>query len=427
MKPLNLLKIILLSLAFIPFMNAKADFFTYTPDVPNKLLHVYNTTLNRYVTGAKLVGAPRNVYVSHSGTKVFVSTVVQESNQSYVNVLNATNNFVEANGAISIAGENVQGLVITQDDNTLFVTHDKGITKIERPGIINTRTELDLTYRGMNIILSEDEKYLFVTGMDDSGNDGISVVDMATFTEIVDYSLGTGKGASEIVFNNDSSNPKLFVALSNSDQVASIKIADYNSTNALSLDLFKVRDFRLGSNPIDLQLNNNNTELLVVLSYIKDQQATGNGNVVLLDTNDISATNTVSGISEIFFSNEESTFSQGSVIHPLALNIDDNGFIYVLKQIWSDTNGVYAVKLKDTTNISTGKRSIKEIQSYNLGDRISTQANGQFLGPDCDSCPDGRVGGDLEDVERPAALNLYIVLFLFSLVLLIRRYKTTCK
>ena len=427
MNPLNLLKIILLSLSFIPFMNAKADYFTYTPDLSEKLLHVYNTTLNRLVVSARLVGSPRNVFVSHSGTKVFVSSVVTEGNQSYINVVNANNNIVEANGAARVSGENIRGLVATQDDNTLFVTHENGVTKIERPGILNISTDLDLTYRGMNLTLSEDEKYLFVVGKDDSNNDGISVVEVSSFIEVYDFSLGTDKGASEIVFNNDATDPKLFVALSDSDQVVSVNIADYDSANALSLDLFKVRDFRLGSNPIDLQLNNNNTELLVVLSYIKEQEGTGNGNVVLLDTTDISATNTVSGISEIFFSNEKSTYSQGAVIHPLALNIDENGFIYVLKQIWSDTTGIYVTKLKDSTNISTGKRTIEEIQSFNLGNKVSTLANGRFLGPNCDSCPDGRIISDLEDVERPAGLNLYIVLFLSNLILLMRRYKTACK
>jgi len=427
MMPLKFLKIILLSSIFMPIMYAKADYFTYTPDLSEKLLHVYNTTLNRLVVSANLVGSPRNVYVSHSGTKVFISSVIAEGNQSYINVLNAINNKVEANGAIRISGENVRGLVITQDDNTVFVTHENGVTKIERPGIINTSTDLDLTYRGMNIIISEDEKYLFVVGTDNSNNDGISVVDVATFTEIADYSLGTAKGASEIVFNNNNTDPKLFIALSEGDQVVSVKIDGYDSADTLSLDLFKVRDFKIGANPIDLQLNNNNTELLVVLSYIKEQQGTGNGNVVLLDTADISATNEVSGISEIFFSNEKSTYSQGAVIHPLALNIDENGFIYVLKQIWSDTTGIYVTKLKDSTNISTGKRTIEEIQSYNLGNKVSTLANGQFLGPDCESCPDGSVDTDLEDVERPASLNTYILLLLTSLLLLMRRFKTTCK
>ena len=432
MKLINILKISLLSLIFIPLVNVNADYFTYTPDGSDKLLHVYNTTLNRYVKGAGLVGTPRNVHVSHSGLKVFVSSVVQDSNQSYINVLNAINNTVEANGAIKISGENVRGLVITQDDNTLFVTHEDGITKIERPGIINTSTVLDLSYRGMNLVLSEDEKYLFVIGTDDTGNDGISVVDLSTFTEIADYSLGTGKGASEIVFNNSATDPKLFIALSENDQVVSVKIEGYDSPEALSLDLFKVRDFTLGANPIDIQLNNTNSELFVVLSYIKDQgeRGTGNGNVVVLDTADISANNEVSGISEIFFSNEDSSPNfnpDGGRIHPLALNIDENGFIYVLKQIWSDKNGVYVIKLKDTTNISTGERSIKEIQSYNLGNRVSTQANGQFLGPNCDACPDGRINGDLEVVERPASLNAYLLLLLTSLLLLARRFKTTCK
>lgn len=426
MKPLNLIKFSLLSLAFMPFMHAKADYFAYTPDLSEKLLYVYNTTLNRLVVSAPLVGSPRDVQVSHSGTKVFVSSVVSDGNQSYVNVVNATNNTVEANGAARVSGENVRGLVVTQDDNTLFVTHESGVTKIERPGIINTSTDLDLTYRGLNLTISEDEKYLFVIGKDDANNDGISVVELATFTEVFDYSLGADKGASEIVFNNDNTNPKLFVALSDADQVVSVEINDYDTPNALSLDLLNVRDFRVGANPIDLQLNSDSTELFVVLSYIKEQQGTGNGNVVLLDTADISATNEISGISEIFFSNEKSTYSQGAVIHPLALNIDENGFIYVLKQIWSDTTGIYVTKLKDSTNISTGKRSIEEIQSYNLGNKVSTLANGQFLGPNCDSCPDGRIDDDLEVVERPASMNLLVLLLLSSL-LFMRRDKTPCK
>ena len=428
MKRLNLLKFILLSLTFMPFMNAKADYYAYTPDLSEKLLHVYNATLNTLVTSATLVGSPRNVYVSHSGTKVFVSAVILERNvnQSYINVVNALNNKVEANGAIRVSGENARGLTITQDDNTLFVTHEDGVTKIERPGIINTSTDLDLTYRGLNLTISEDEKYLFVIGTDNANNDGVSVVDIATFTEIADYSLGTGQGASEILFNNDATNPKLFVTLSDADKVVSLTVNSYDDANALSLDLLNVREFRIGANPIDLQLNNNGTELLVVLNYIKDQEGTGNGNIVLLDTTDISATNEISGIAEIFLSNELSTYSQGPVIHPLAVNIDKNGFIYVLKQIWSDKTGIYVTKLKDSTNISTGKRKIEEIQSYNLGNKVSTLANGQFLS-ECDACPTGNPNDELDFVERPASMNWYILVFLSGLLLLSRRYKTTCK
>jgi len=428
MKHLNLIKLILLSLTFIPFMNVKADYYTYTPDLSEKLLHVYNATLNRLVTSTVLVGSPRNVYVSHSGTKIFVSAVILERNvnQSYINVVNALSNKVEANGAIRVSGENARGLVITQDDNTLFVTHEDGVTKIERPGIMNTSTDLDLTYRGLNLTISNDDKYLFVIGTDNSNNDGISVVDIATFTEIADYSLGTGQGANEILFNNDETTPKLFVALSDADKVVSVAVNNYDDANALNLDLLNVREFTLGANPIDLQLNKNGTELFVVLNYIKDQEGTGNGNIVLLDTTDISATNTVSGIAEIFFSNELSTYSQGAVIHPLAVNIDDNGFIYVLKQIWSDKTGIYVTKLKDSTNISTGKRKIEEIQSYNLGNKVSTLANGQFLS-ECDVCPTGDPNDEIDFVERPAAMNWYILVFLIGLLLLLRRDKTTCK
>lgn len=412
----------LLSLCFVPLMNAKADYFTYVPDLSIKLLHVYNSTLNTLVASVTMFGSPRNVYVSHSGIKVFVSSVLTEgsTSKSYVNVVNAVTNKVESGGIIGISGNNVRGLVTTQDDSVLFVTHEDGITKIDRPGAVNTSTDLDLTYSGLGIEISDDDKYLFVIGSDGINTDGISVVDIESFTEVATFLLGSSKGANEIVFDNDGTNPQLFVALSQSDQVVAIKINSYNDPNALSLDLFKVRDFKIGANPIDLQLNKDNSELLVVLSYIKDQQGIDNGNIVLLETQDI--TNTVSSFPEIFFGFEKSSFPSDlrNIIHPLAVNIDDNDFIYVLKQIWSDTTGIYVTKLSDSTNISTGKRTIEEVQSYNLGNKVSTLANGKFLGPNCDVCPTGATVFD-ENVERPAAINLFLLVLLSGLVFGFRR------
>lgn len=422
-KYLKSVRLIIIMLVWaVPFFGAKADYFAYVPDVTSKYLYAFNTSLNIPVESIRLFGSPRNVQVNYAGTKVFVSTVVIDGSlsQSYLNIINTTTNQREFGGLIPVPGANVRGLVISRDDQNLFITHDKGVTRIESPGTLNTVTDLELSYSGMNLVISDDDKYLFVIGTD-AFDDGISVVDLATFTEVSSISLGANQGANEIVFDNN--NLKLFVAKTISDQVVAVNVNNYMNAESLSLELAEERTFRLGSSPVDLALHKNSSELLVVLSYIENDQTsgTGDGNIVILKTADISADNT-DEVNQIFFDNENSTGGNANgIIHPLAVNIDENGFIYVLKQIWSDVTGIYVEKLRDSTDLK-GERSIEKKQSYNLGNKVSTLANGQFMGPNCSSCPTG-YEDPFGPVERPAAINPLFLSLIAACILFFRRFK----
>ena len=405
----------------LSLVSAKADVFAYVPNISTKYLEIYNTTLNLYVDSVKLLGSPRNVQVNHDGSLVFVSTVASDSSgasQSYLHTINTVTYEKSQPQVIPLDGKNVRGLVISNDDRNLYIVHEDGVTLVNNPGSSNNMSELDLTYSGLNLTLSDDNDYLFVIGTN-GGSDGVSVVELATFTEITSLDLGINKGANEIVFSKE--HFKLFVANSISDEVVPIQINNYSDPENLSLEAESALSLATGANPVDLKLHNNGTELIVVLSYIATDQSgpTGQGSIIIVKTDDITVANT--DLVNIVGMDAEGSMggNAGGIIHPLAINIDDNNNIYLLKQIWSDVTGIYVVKLKDSTDF-TGKRTIEKQSSYNLGNKVSTLANGQFIGPDCEDCPDG-ADSIFDPVERPAAFNPFSLLIMAIFIYLLRR------
>jgi len=420
----------IIALLLFAHSRVNADYFAYVPDISanqsQKLVHIYNTTLKRKVKSLVILGDPQDVLVSHSGKFVFVSAIINDGVliQPVINVVNAFTNSLNLSNVVRIDGTFVRGMALSKDENKLFVIHDDTISIINGPGFANsvTKTDLSLTYNGMKAIITDDDKYLFIVGKDTAENDGISVVEVSSMTEIRHYPIGTGKGASEIVFDNI--NKRLFVALSQSNEVVAVRIENYNNAQALSLDTYQTRNLPFNSSPADIHLYKNNTELLVSLSYIKNQLGTGDGNILILKTDDISANN-ISNDFTIFLSKENSAYTlEGGAIHPRAVNVDDQGIIHVLKQIWSDTNGLYLVKLKDSTNTTTGERTISEFESFNLGGQVSTLANGRFIGPDCKECPKGEGQPEVKIGERPASLSFLIILVLFSTLVLTRQLRS---
>jgi len=406
-------------LFFLQSGAASAFYFAYIPDIANqgesKYLHVVNTDANVLVTSIVIFGAPREVVLSHSGEYVYVSAEIIDGNESIskLNVIStATNELIIP---ISLQTSSAWGMAISQDDSTVYVTHRGGITRILEPVSRIIQTTLNITYSGVAAVLSDDDKYLFVIGPDNSGvNFGISVIDVSTDTMAVvtDFPLGSDVGSFDIVFDNMDN---LFVLNRSTAELIQINIFNYDLPESFALlerDRFTLPD---ESFPTDMALNKEHTEIFISLSYVNENNVgTGDGYIMVLKTLDLSI------VDKIFLSLEGSVFAlDGGALHPRGLGFDDSGKLHVIKQLWSEFAGTYISSVSDVTNIRSGIRKFNEGAAITMGKRSSNLTNGKFIGPDCSYCPSG-----IEDVENKrisaSAINPVMVMFVLLFLVLTR-------
>lgn len=419
------IKYIVIFLVFMAYSGlSQAYYFAYVPDLSGdengKYLHVINTDLEILVDSIPLFGDPREVVLNHKGDYVFVSSVVTEGSFSVSKINIISTQLNENRGTFNISNADyIRSLTISKDDSSLYVTHANGITRINGPTSTFEQTSLtNLSYSGMSLALSDDEKYLFVVGTDGNNNDGISVVDVSqdTMQEVASYSLGTGAGVNAVVF--DKLYNELYVLNRVSAQLINLRINNYDTPNNLSLTENGIKQFLSDSYPSDLAISADSSEIYVALSYLYDGAGYGDGEIVLLDPSDLSK----AAVYNIDLSKEEGVFSpeDGSgAVHPLAVGFDNSGTLHVVKQLWNERAGTYVSLLRDVTDVRTQNRQIYEISSVNLGKKSSTQINGKFVGANCSYCPSG-VESETQPVIRPSALNFYVLLFILLSLFIIR-------
>ena len=407
-----------------------ADYFAYIPDEATnssgKYLHVVNTKYNLISDSILLFGDPREVVLSHKGNYVYVSTVITEETRtaSTINVISTQTNKTIL--PLTIPHESIRGLTLTKDDSFLYATHKDGISRVFiEPTFKFDRVDLALRFSGMSMVLSDDEKYLFVIGTDGEF-DGVSVVDISQDepNEVAALELGPDTGASSIVF--DKSTNELFVLNRTTSQLVNLRINNYDTPSAVELTLGESKQFISDSYPVDLALNADSSELFVALSFLKDGVGYGDGYITVLNPAQI---NGESVYDRIPLSDEGGNFAPvpGSqsgfgAIHPLAIAFDNATpeKLHVIKQIWNEYSGTYVSSINDVTNIRSGDRKITESTSVHLGKRSSTQITGTFIGPDCSNCPDGLIKEPDPDV-RPSAISPLMLSFLFLIILQLRR------
>lgn len=419
------IKHIVTLLLFLAYSGlSQAYYYAYVPDLSGdengKYLHVVNTDLEVLVDSIPLFGDPREVVLNHKGNYVFVSSVVTEGSFSVSKINIISTQLNENKGTFNINNADyIRSLTISQDDTSLYVTHSNGITRIKGPTTTFEQTSLtNLTYTGMSLALSDDDKYLFVVGTDGNNNDGISVVDVSqdTMQEIASYSLGTGAGVTAVIF--DKLYNELYVLNRVSAQLINLKINNYDTPSNLTLTENGVKQFLADSYPSDLAISEDSSEIYVALSYLYDGAGYGDGEIVLIDPSDLSK----AAIYNIDLSKEEGVFSpeDGSgAVHPLAIGFDESGTLHVVKQLWNERAGTYVSLLRDVTDIRTKTRRIYEINSVNLGKKSSTQINGKFVGTNCSYCPTG-IESETQPVIRPSAINIYMLLFILLSLFVIR-------
>ena len=438
-KPLKIKELIFLA-CFLPFSAiSSADYFAYIPDQANdessKYLHVVNTTYDVLVDSILLFGTPRDVVLSNGGDFVFVSTVVDDglNSSSKINIIDTLTNINYSLRTIN--HNNVRGLTLSSDDSILFVTHEDGITRIKSPTFYSDPgVDLNLTYAGTSMAISDDDKYLFVIGTDGNNNHGISVVDVSQdqMVEITTYSIGTDVGVSAIVFDklyglylvNTSNNP--------TDSRFGGSLINLTINNYDSPDTFEIvqgannskHDFPLDTFPVDLALNSDSTEVFVALSYINNETGIGSGKgyITVIDASNLGS-EAIYNMTDLSAEGGGSGYENTGAIHPLSVAFDDSGQLHVVKQIWNEYAGTYVSQIDDFTSIRNQIRTMSESGSVHLGKRSSSQLTGKFVGAECTECPNG-----LEDnsdlIIHPSAIHPFMLLL--SLIFLIPlRFKRT--
>jgi len=417
---LNTLQLLIFFALLLYSLASHGYYFAYIPDQANdsnnKYLHVINTTLGLYVDKILLNGTPRDVALNHRGNYVFVSAIVNtgSSTNSNINVIDTSSNQNQL--ILSIDANSVKGMTLSSDDNTLYVTHDKGITRIYQ---YYEQTTLDLTYRGASLVLGYQDSVLFVIGTDDNNTDGISVVDVSQqgMSEIATYRLGSELAANAVVFNP--SNNELFVlttANHPTDNISGgqvVRLATKRvSTDAIKLDFIQSHAFPRNSFPVDIALNPKNTELYIALSYInpngsKHDLGFGNGYISLIDIDNFDKQNNVSLSPQ---GGQYALTGGFGAVHPLAISFDDSGKAHVVKQLWNEVSGIYVSALKESISGASDSRVIREGSAINLGRSASTQLTGKFIGAKCTDCPSGLTPPN-QTVPRASAIDPLIILF----------------
>ncbi len=406
-----------------------AYYFAYIPDQANdsltKYLHVINTSLDLYVDKILISGTPRDVALNHRGDYVFVSAIITEGSRtvSKINVVSTQENINTI--ALTIPYSFVKGLTLSSDDSVLYVTHDYGVTRIIQPTFSYVQKEIKLTYRGASVVLSEDDKYLFVIGTDENNIDGISVVDVSQdpMKEVITHELGAGLGANTIAFDNTSY--QLFVVTASNHptdktiggQLIKLDVNNYDFGSP-SLTQLESKAFALNSFPLDVALDPKKSDIYVTLSYtdrVNPDTGYGEGFVSILDRTNLSATS-----QNLSLSTEKGVYpppNGDGAVHPLAIGFDDNGKLHAVKQLWNEYSGTYVSGFYYYTSPQTGTQTLIEKVGINLGNKSSSQLTGKFIGANCTNCPSGLEGVSQPQQSRPSSINPFMILFtLFFLV-----------
>jgi len=419
-KRLQIFLLFISLVLLIPY--AKADIFAYVPDhvgVDNQhgKLHVVNTSYGVKVESIELFGNPRDVLINKTGDTVFVTTELEElgEEKSFLNIIDTSNN--TQNNPLEIPGSFARGMVMTNDESKLFVTHDRGVSVFNPYSVSPSMQLIETDFRGASLVITEDEQYLFVIGTNRNGVDGVSLVSLNSpaNVEVTSLSLGLGKDSATGVYLADEN--KLFVANRGEDayELVVLEVDNYETPESASLIQIGIHKFSEGAAPSDILYHKENNELLVSLSYIVDEKTTtANGYIAVLNASDTTK-ETNSGLSKIFLSDEGGTENRFPPIHPTSISLDEFGGIHVVKHIWNDLSGLYLSKLKDSTK--NGIRSVTEKSSLKLGNQSATLSNGTFIGPDCSACPTGLDYDPNDNLVRPSSITTStLCLFIMLLV-----------
>ena len=405
---------------------AFADKFAYIPVLKqNGLIYVVN--ISSYipeVVSEISISYPTGVAINSDGSKVYVSQRF-ENREGTISIIDAHKNVIMDTRIEGIDLVQPASLIYHPNSNSLFVTHNNGVTKIEldSEGMpTGQNTKIIAKYNSGEIDYMGD--LIFTTGTQYSSEDkpldsGITMFSAYTTRDIIaDVST---ENIGSIGLSVDSNNSKVYVTNRTEDS-----ITVYRATND-SLTYEETIQLEEGSGPYGVTFDSQNDRLYVANS------ATSGGiqDEIKKDKNGYSVGGNLSSIElEIDpktvdyykLNTTEYRYATDSSLHPLAVNYDtDSRELIVIKDLWLSLNG--GMYLSVIPNSLTGLRVEDEIHIY-LGNNGKTQFSGRFLGPECKLCPKGDSVNTTLPVRRSGVAPILLTI-LFSLFYFIRRFEKT--
>lgn len=390
----------------ITFGSAEAASFAYVPVNSEKgVVEVVNITNRTWIKSIVIGRYAYTTVVHPNGERVYVGAADAEG-VPVISVINTARNsmFKTITTVTAIPTE----LVIRPGDKkVLFSSHARGVdmVDIDETGAQPYSVKLISTlYAGQGMGITADGQYLVVAGSKTTGGDlwGVSLVNAQTGTSISDLNLP--KDATGVAVNNE------FVYVTNriGNTVSVLEITGYEAPDTASLR--KVGDpiaLGPGDGPYDLVVDRTNGRLIVSNSGAPNVQAepkdSNEGSLALINL----STRAVSYVPV----STEGTVSYGTpIVHPQAISLSKDGkTLYVAKQLWAQGGGTYVSTYRVTASglrdeASTG--NINSKNTYNMGD---------FVGPECPSCP---LIGDVELTNarsQPGAVGPFEIIALGAL------------
>lgn len=391
--------------------------FAYIPQtIQIGELHIINTQTRSKVTSVDIGEYPAGVAINQDGSLVYV---ILRKDLGTIEVVDTETNTVIA--SITDAGQYPNTITINKSKNTLYVAYAGGVREfvLNDAGLMSNETkEIPVDYFGNDLEIFND--LVISIGYSVGTQPGISVYNTATATTqnlLINNGITNDPSAIAV----DILNNKIYVA-NRSDH--SVLVYAVNG-GLITYEKEIVLD--VGMSPIDLRIDTKKKRLYISNSgYTKAQgedlstiiNVSENGNIQWIDLN------TPDPLKTIPVYHEQDGQIYGHPIHPWAIDVDANGQVILVKDIWGQTSGFFISNFKPygfgdsfypelSTPLFAGGPNEKGGQA---------QITGEFLGPPCSKCPTGLGSSGPKVLTRPAALSLSI-LGLLGLLLAWRKFK----
>ncbi|MDH5544507.1 MAG: hypothetical protein OEZ43_02875 [Gammaproteobacteria bacterium] len=359
---------------------------------------------------------PTSVAINSDGTKVYV-TERYIDRPGDVMVIDSTINKDLPEAKISEIGEQPSGLIYHQLTNSLYVTHNGGVTKVQLDDEGLPSGEVDLIPVDYNSgAIDSIGNFIFSTGpkIDSDGktiDSGISMINANNtgFQAIVnEVSL---KNVGSIGITIDPRNYRVFVS---NRKINTVSILTYASSQ---LELQQTITLDHSKGPLGLSYAKDFDSLFIASTAVEDPFG------YLPPSSE-----TPSQLVEINLSNDakQKYYTLGTAvdaqyvftIQPLAVHfVSETNTIYVVKYIGANVGaGTYLSKIKtDLIGVKLETEQEVLIDSTNRPEFI-----GRFVGPICEKCKASRA--EILLAPRQSAFDL-IGIFIFLTIVFSMRYK----
>lgn len=395
--------------------------FAYIPILRESgVVYVVDTSVPEIVSSIPAYN-PTGVAINSDGSKVYVTQRFINSEGNVI-IIDAHKNEILDTKIEDVGLEQPASLVYHPGTNSLFITHNLGITKIglDIDGLPNGEKQIlpaefnsgEIDYFG-DYIFSTGEKYDEDTKK--SWDSGVSMFRASNGDFISEISL---ENSGTIGIGVDPENSRLYITNRTKNSVSVLKVSD------TGLVLEETIQLKEGSAPFGVAYDPSYERL-----YIANTATTGgfedygvevDGNQVAGTLASVELKQNTKTIEYESLSVTDNQYAFASSLHPLALNYDsDNDELFVIKDLWLNLNG--GTYLSIIRNGLTGLDIQDEIH-LQIDARNKPQFSGRFLGPECNKCPGSSTANGPVLIRR-SGLEPIMLAILFPLFYLVRRFE----